>query len=330
MNIGLLDVDSHHYPNLPLMKLSAYHKNNGDNVEMLLPLKHYDRVYVSKVFGDEYSQMIDFTLNADEVVYGGTGFAISISGDKEIYDKSKDKPLSDDIEHIYPDYSLYPELTKNKAFGFLTRGCCNNCGFCIVSKKEGLCSKQVADLSEFWNGQTVIDLLDANILACRDREYLLNQLCASKAKIIFSQGLDARFIDRDTALLLNKIKRDKTHFAFDSMKNEMAVLKGLGEYNRVCVTNSRKDIVYILVNYDTSIEEDIYRIRKVVEMGFLPDVRVYRKPSAPQILRDLQRWCNNRILYRSVDFKDYIPRKSVGLSMELMYPEYDLRIFNSY
>lgn len=176
MNIGLYDVDSHNYPNLPLMKISAWHKQRGDSVEFVIPIKHYDKIYVSKVFSEEYTAMPNFCLQADEVVYGGTGFAITVEDGKEVYHKDRDPNLPYEIEHIYPDYSLYPDLTKNTAYGFLTRGCCNNCDFCVVSKKEGLCSTKVADLSEFWNGQKNIELLDANMLACKDRLQLLEQL----------------------------------------------------------------------------------------------------------------------------------------------------------
>lgn len=84
MLIGLYDVDGHNFPNLPLMKISAWHKKQGDEVEMYFPLKHYDKVYVSKVFGDEYSQMNDCWINADEVEYGGTGFAITVENVKTI------------------------------------------------------------------------------------------------------------------------------------------------------------------------------------------------------------------------------------------------------
>lgn len=176
MYIGLYDVDSHNFPNLALMKISAWHKQQGDIVEFATPLLHYDKIYVSKVFGDEYSSMTDFCLQADEIVYGGTGFAITIENGKEVYHKDRDKDLPPEIEHIYPDYDLYPELTKDTAYGFLTRGCCNNCSFCIVSKKEGTCSKKVADLSEFWRGQKYIKLLDPNLLACKDRLDLLQTI----------------------------------------------------------------------------------------------------------------------------------------------------------
>lgn len=305
------------------MKISAWHKAQGDSVEFIRPLdsisKHYDKVYVSRVFGDEYNKFADYNFETDEIVYGGTGFAITIENGKEVYHKDRDPNLPPEIEHIYPDYSLYPDLTKDTAYGFLTRGCCNNCGFCIVSKKEGLCSQKVADLSEFWRGQKNIDLLDANLLACKDRIELLQQLADSKAKVDFTQGLDARFVTEEIAHALTKIKIKMIHFAFDFMKNERAIVKGLEIYKRVSRTPEDKAIVYMLTNYDTTIDEDLYRLNLIRKCGYLPDVRIYRKATAPQVLKDLQRWCNNRFIYRSCDFMDYIPRADGKTIKELYF-----------
>ena len=322
MKIGLLDVDSHNFPNLPLMKISAYHKQNGDEVEFIEPFMHYEKVYVSKVFGEEYSDDCLFAINADEVVYGGTGYAITVENGKEVYHKEKDKSLPYEIEHIYPDYSLYPDLTRDKAYGFLTRGCCNNCDFCIVSKKEGRCSKKVADLSEWWRGQKEIILLDPNILACKDRKELLQQLIDSGAKVDFTQGLDARFITVEVAEMLKQIKTKMWHFAFDFMKNEKAIVKGLQTFVNVMGLKAVKTkcYVYVLTNYNTTFEEDLRRVKLIQGIGIDPDIRIYRKKTAPQITKDLQRWCNNRLIYRSQpDFMQYIPRKDGKTIKELYF-----------
>ena len=318
MNIGLYDADGHNFPNLPLMKISAYHKSIGDNVEFAVPFYKYDKVYVSRIFGDEYTNFADFCFQANEIIYGGTGFAIKVVDGKEVYEKTKDNELPCEIEHIYPDYSLYPELTKDTAYGFLTRGCPNNCAFCIVSKKEGRISKKVADLSEFWRGQKYIKLLDANLLACKDKQELLQQLIESKSQIDFTQGLDARFITDDVAEMLKQIKTKRVHFAFDFMKYEKAIIEGLRIYKKINPLPDYKTIVYMLVNFDTTIDEDLYRVKKITELGYMPDIRIYRKPSAPQILKDLQRWCNNRLIFRSCDFMEYIPRKD-GKTIKQLY-----------
>lgn len=325
--IGLIDVDGHNYPSLPLMKISAYHKRKGDSVEWYQALFHsfgepFDIVYISKVFGQEYTQDYQYFVNAKKIVKGGTGYAITVEDGKEVYKKENDHDLPYEIEHIYPDYSLYPELTKDRAYGFLTRGCPNNCSFCIVSPKETRCSHKVADLSEFWNGQKYIDLLDPNILASKDRIDLLNQLIESGAYININQGLDARFINEEVAykLLELKPKLERIHFAFDFMKNEENIVKGLKLANKIIGLDSRKATVYMLTNYDTTLEEDLYRVRMIQECGFQPDIRIYRKNSedCPKYLKDLQRWCNSRVLYRSVDILDYVPRKD-GKTFKQLY-----------
>lgn len=325
MRIGLIDVDGHNFPNLPLMKLSAWHKANGDTVEWYEPLFHimgepFDRVYMSKVFVEEYSADYPYYVNAKEVIKGGTGYHIHIENGKEVFDDDNHKNLPDEVEHIYPDYSLYPEYTKDTAYGFLTRGCCNNCSFCIVSNKEGLCSHKVADLSEFWNGQKNIKLLDPNLLACKEHLELLQQLADSKAKVDFTQGLDARFINEKNLEILKQINISMLHFAFDFMKFEKQIIKGLSLAKEKLQISDRNAIVYVLTNYDTTIEEDLYRIQKIREIGFAPDVRIYRKETLPHpnILRDLQRWANNRFIYRSCEFMDYVPR-SDGKTIKELY-----------
>lgn len=325
MRIGLIDVDGHNFPNLPLTKLSAWHKQQGDSVEWYEPLFHsmgepLDRVYMSKVFSNEYTPDYQYYVNAKEVVKGGTGYCISVVDGEEVFDESKNFDLPDEVEHIYPDYELYPQYTKNTAYGFLTRGCCNNCSFCIVSKKEGICSHKVADLSEFWRGQKNIKLLDPNILACKDHMELLQQLADSGAKVDFTQGLDARFINERNVELLSKINISMLHFAFDFMRNEEQIVEGLKIAKDKLQISDRSAVVYMLTNYDTTIEQDLYRIAKIREVGFMPDVRIYRKESLPRrhILRDLQRWCNNRFLYRSCEFFDYVPRND-GKTIKEIY-----------
>lgn len=211
--IGLIDVDGHNFPNIPLMKISAWHKASGDHVEWYDPMfsPHMDKVYVSKVFS--FSPDFDYFIDADEVSYGGSGYCISLVNGKEVFDKSKDKELPSEIEHIYPDYSLYG--ITDTAYGFLTRGCPRGCSFCHVEAKEGRRSYKVADLNEFWNGQKNIVLCDPNILACREWKDLLQQLIDSKAWVDFNQGLDIRLMTEEKAEMLKQIKMKEMHFAWD-------------------------------------------------------------------------------------------------------------------
>lgn len=309
MRIGLIDVDGHHFPNLCLMKLSAYHKGMGNTVEWWNANEHYDIIYMSKVFSDQYSPDIPEPQNADKVVKGGTGYAIRLENGKEVYHKELDPPLSEEIEHTYPDYSLYPQythygesLSKQCAYGFLTRGCPRGCGFCHVAPKEGRCSVKVADLNEFWSGQGNICLSDPNILACKEAPQLLKQLVDSKAKIEFNQGLDARLITAEKAEYLARMNLVPPHFAMDTMKAVEPVSRGLKLYVEACKRirkkwNWRNAKVFCLTNFDTTFEEDMERIRMIQECECQPYVMVYNKPDAPPLIRRLQRWTNSTAIY---------------------------------
>ncbi len=321
MKIGMWS-DSVGFPNLPLMKLSAYHRSQGDTVEFIQEGEHYDKAYLSKTFNLPAIKKIPQApplFAADEVQKGGTGYAIEVVSGKEVFRKDRHADLPAEIEHLYPDYDLYPEY-QNTAYGFLTRGCCNACGFCIVAPKEGRCSKQVANLNEFWRGQKTIKLLDPNILACRERGSLLSQLVESKASVDFTQGLDARFITEDVVRFLNRMRVKNIHFAFDFMRNEQAIVKGLMCFNYHYEKSHWNLNCYVLTNYDTSLEEDWYRVRKITELGFHPDVRIYQKGTQPQFLTDLARWSNNRMIFKSTSFPDYVPRVD-GKSCRELYPE---------
>lgn len=302
MKIGLWS-DCHNFPSLPLMKLSAYHKQRGDEVDFANHLEHYDVVYASKVFSFTHD-IEDFgIINADEIKRGGTGYCISVVNGKEVFDKSKNHSLPYQIEHIYPDYGLYPDYKF--ATGFLTRGCPRGCGFCVVGKKEGLCSKQVADLSEFWRGQKEIKLLDPNLLACKESEKILEQLADSKVTIDFTQGLDIRLINKDNVALLNKIKTKMIHFAWDNPHQDLTdYFKLFSEYTNI--KSDRNKVVYVLTNFNSIIDEDLYRIYTLRDLGYSPYVMIYQKESADKQHRNLQRWVNCRWIFRTVEkFEDY-------------------------
>lgn len=300
MKIGLIDVDSHNFPNLPLMKISAWHKRQGDNVEWYEPLTAWqnppDRVYMSKVF--TFTPNYPHPVNAAEIIKGGTG-----------YNYPDGKPdLPPEIEHIYPDYDLYPALCKNTAYGFLTRGCPRGCDFCIVEKKEGRCSHKVADLSEFWNGQKNIVLLDPNMFACPDWKDLSQQLIDSKAWIDFSQGCDIRIMTVDKAEAIKKMKIKQIHFAWDQYEDKEIVVPKLKKFKEITQWDKRKLAVYVLTNFNTTHEQDLERIYTLKELGYWPYVMIYEKEKLPRghITRRLQRWVNMRAVFDAVPrFEDY-------------------------
>lgn len=298
MKIGLIDVDGHHYPNLALMKLSAWHKARGDTVEWWWGWGQYDRVYMSKVFDETYTPDVPEPPNAKEIIKGGTGYGL-------------DNKLPEEVEHIYPDYSIYHELTKDTAYGFLTRGCPRGCHFCVVAKKEGQGSVKVANLSEWWRGQRNIVLMDPNILACPDHIELMGQLADSKAWVDINQGLDCRLLTERNIEVINRIKLKEIHFAWDYMKESEAVLRGLKLYASLATRkpHGQYGTVFCLTNYDTTMDENLYRIYTLRDMGYDPYVMIYDKPHAQREIKYLQRWCNNRMIFKKEpDFHKYNPK----------------------
>ena len=306
MRVGLISVDSHNFPNLPLMKLSAWHKQQGDSVEWYMPIQHgfpnppIDKVYMSKIFSFTPDYW-DF-VNAKEVIKGGSGYCISLEDGKEVYRKENDSQLPYEVEHIYPDYSLYPELTKDTAYGFMSRGCPRGCDFCHVEAKEGRMAYKVADLSEVWSGQKHIVLLDPNITACKDWKELFQQLIDSGAWVDFSQGVDIRLMMDEKAEMIKLIKTKNIHFAWDRYEDKEIVVPKFKMFKELTGWDKRKLTVYVLTNFDTAIEQDLERIYTLRDLGYWPYVMVYDKEHTKpaDTVRRLQRWVNMRAVFERV------------------------------
>ena len=320
MNVGLIDADNYKklegcFPNLVLMKLSAWHKSQGDYVEWYDHMKameniftggYYDKVYVSKVFS--FTPEYEFPIYADEVEYGGSGYCISIGEDgNEHFDKSKDKQLPDEIEHIMPDYSLYG--ITDCSYGFMSRGCPRGCHFCIVKDKEGLCARKVADLSEFWNGQKEIQLLDPNVLACREWKDILQQLIDSGAMVEFNQGLDIRMMTAEKADMLKRIRVKRIHFAYDRWEDKEMIEPRFRTFADATGWDKQKVMVYCLTNFDSTLAQDMERVLFLRSLRLAPYIMIYNKQNLPKgdIHFELARWCNNQAFFwKYPTFEDYL------------------------
>ena len=173
----------------------------------------------------------------------------------------------------------------------------------------GRCGITVADLSEFWRGEDEIKLLDPNLLACPDHEALLEQLAASRALVDFTQGLDIRLTNPDNITLLNRVRTKAVHFAWDNPEEDLTEhFKRFVAHTAIRSDRNRR--VYVLTNYGSTHEQDLYRVNTLQALGYDPYVMIYERPTAPRITRHLQRWVNNKRIFHTVkDFKDYAPMK---------------------
>ena len=192
--IALHDAEKEHFkckkfPNYALMKISAYHRQQGNEVEWWNPLCKYDRIYSSKVF--------DFTpadpYLPDDAIRGGTGYR----------DLPMDKTLPQEIDNMYPDYSIYPDC--DYAIGYLTRGCINHCRWCVVPDKEGYIRPYRTWREVVRQDTDKLVLMDNNILACNHGINQLQSMIGSGYRVDLNQGMDARLVTPEVAEILSRL-----------------------------------------------------------------------------------------------------------------------------
>ncbi|MDR0874155.1 MAG: radical SAM protein [Prevotellaceae bacterium] len=286
MKIGLIDVDGHNFPNLALMKLANYHKEQGDTVEWVNYLERYDKVYQSKVF--TFTPDVSTIIQSDEIIKGGTGY------------KMYNDLFCDDIE---PDYSLYPQFQH--AYGFLTRGCVRNCTWCIVPKKEG-------DIRPYRNIETVLQdrktaiLMDNNVLASEHGLWQLEKIANLKCKVDFNQGLDSRLVTDEIARLLSKIKWIRfIRFACDTTPAVEPLLQAIEKLNKYGVKNYRI-FVYLLVK---EVDDANERCKILKRLDVNPFVQIYRDFETNTAITNAQKrfawYVNQKMVFKTTEWEDY-------------------------
>ncbi len=292
MNIGIVDVDGHNFPNFALMKISAWHKLQGDNVEIALPMfGNYDRVYQSKIFTFT-PDSADFDGKC-EVVRGGTGYDIH-------------SRLPECIEQSTAmDYSLYPQHPFS--IQFFSRGCIRRCPFCLVHDKEGKIHP-VEPVQLNPNGEW-IEVLDNNFFANPDWKSAIDYLIKVGQKVNL-HGVDIRIMNEEQAYWLNKLRlRRNIHIAWDLPALDLTdklreVTRYIKPYKIMC---------YVLVGFNSTIEQDMYRIETLRSFGIKPYVMPYRdfenKRTPSQYEKDLAQYVNKLQIFKTCSFAEFMPRK---------------------
>lgn len=288
MNIGLMDIDGHNFPNLALMKISTHHKSFGHKVEWVNFFNHYDIVYQSKIF--TFSSDNGFIIDAEQVIKGGTG-----------YDPTTKLPSY--IDELKPDYSIYPKTPH--AYGFLTRGCIRQCPWCIVPLKEGIVHR-CDDIEYILQGRSSAILMDNNVLASKWGIKQIEKIIKLKVKIDFNQGLDARLIDRPMAKLLSQIKwLSPLRMACDTLGMITPIKKAM-RYLREYNCTPQRYFIYVLVK---DIPDAHKRIKLLDKWGLDPFAQPYidftGKNNVTKEQRRFARWVNHKAIFRSVKWENY-------------------------
>ena len=290
MRIGLIDVDGRNFPNFALMRLSAWHKYHGDSVEWADPLfGHYDRIYKSKIFTFSPD---DTDFYDCEIIKGGTGYDVT-------------SKLPEQIESFpFVDYSIYPEIRFSVQF--FSRGCIRSCPFCLVSKKEGFI-RPAAPVNLNPNGEW-IEVLDNNFFANPDWHNSVEYLVSTRQPINL-HGVDVRILNEEQCFHLNRLRlKQNIHIAWDLPIELEPKLREIVRYIK-----PRKLTCYVLIGYGTTPEFDLHRLSVLKELGITPFVQPYRDYDNARIPtqyeRDLSRWANRTVYFKSSEFKDFEIRK---------------------
>ena len=344
MKIGIVDADligrtKHRFPNLVCEKISAYWKEQNEEVVLLTDYEwdenNFDRIYISKVFTD--TPVPEWIKESDKIYIGGTGF---------YFDQAANLP--DEIEHHMPDYTLYDEWIESvvseartereklgKAFnessfrvqfreykdfsiGFLTRGCFRKCGFCVNKKYDHVFPH--SPLDEFFDpSRPCICLLDDNFLGCSQWKAMLEMLVATGKRFKFKQGLDERLLTDEKCKLLFSANYDGDYtFAFDNIADYDLIKSKLEMIRRY--SKSKYIKFYVLVGFESTTIEDIEnafkRIDLLMQYHCVPYImRFQNKNDAPwksSEFRDMYiqiaRWCNQQHLYKRMSFRQFCER----------------------
>lgn len=288
LSIGIHDSDKTGFPNLALMKISAWHKAQGNTVEWWTPMLPFDRVYSSKVF----TFTPECAYLPPDTIKGGTGYGIYTE-------------LPPEIDAAFPDYSIYPDCKH--AIGFLTRGCIRQCPWCVVPRKEGMIRPYRTWQEIKRPDSRDIVFMDNNVLACPHGIEQMYSMIGENIRIDFNQGLDARLITPEIAELLSKLKWIRfirmscdTDAMLNVVLNKISLLASYG-------IKPYRVFVYLLVQDIPSAEHRAITLRDAGAEVFAQPYRDFEhniEPTPEQ--RAFARWVNMKAIFHTCRrFADY-------------------------
>lgn len=357
MNIGIIDADligrkEHNFPNLAAMKLSGYHLKQGNKTELIhfddinpnsLFVRHFDKVYISKVFTD--TKVHENLLKLPFVEYGGTGF---------FYDKAPNLP--DEIEHSFPDYNLYDKWIEEKirngkkpsyfkyytdfSIGFTTRGCFRQCEFCVNRNEKRVYPH--SPLFEFVDEKRKkICLLDDNVLGCGQHwERIIKELQETKKPFQFKQGMDIRILSEKKAELLANSKYEGDYiFAFDNIHDKELIEKKLQIFKKYMPNVIPK--LYTFCGFDRNDKYDLdfwindiiellERIRILIKYNSMPYIMKFHKYNDYQFktLYNLFSSWGTPIIFKKQSLNEYHKGNKDLIKFSKQYPEIASKYFD--
>ncbi|MCG3255058.1 MAG: hypothetical protein KAU62_03140 [Candidatus Heimdallarchaeota archaeon] len=266
--------------NSAMMQVSSYHKQIGDQVSEYSPLLHnsYDKIYAFSIF--------DFTPKhyvTKDMIVGGTGFDPKIT-------------LPPEMEDCFYDWSIYPNC--DFSIIWFSRGCIRDCPFCIVREKEGYI--HAVEPNNLNPNGTFIKVMDNNFFASPKWRQAIKQLQEWNQPVDF-QGVDVRLLDEEQCQALNSLThRHQIHIAWDFPEIDLTekikeVTQWIKPYKLMC---------YVLTGYNSTPEEDLYRVEKLRELKVDPFVMVYNKNLDP-FLVSFARWVNRKELFKSCSWNEF-------------------------
>lgn len=277
-----------YYPPLGLMKISNWHKAQGNIVDFVKLgteagayfggsnkrfKKYYDEIYITSLFtyhATETIEAIKFYQNKYTEAEIKVGGVLATLLPEIIEEETGIRPTIGLLngpsgpEETSPDYSLFPNL--NCSITFTTRGCKRRCKFCAVKKHEPEYMVKENWEKDIDPSKDVIIFWDNNWLQSPNFTKDIGKLKKLDRRFDFNQGLDCRLFDEEKAKALSETEIRPLRFAFDNHHEDGHIQKAIKLAKRYGFKDVR---VYVLYNSEDAQDTPEYFYQRINEMNDL-------------------------------------------------------------